>query len=103
MSAYFCSDSVFHLIATYAATVKASNQLETVWRQLIQENLKSLNHRYPAEQTNNVKEAANALRKITRNHSSMPLALSLNESSLPTSITAWRRNASPVCATNSPS
>jgi hypothetical protein len=65
VSAYFCSDSVFHLIATYAATVKASNQLETVWRQLIQENLKSLNHRYPAHQTDNVKTAANALRVIT--------------------------------------
>jgi hypothetical protein len=65
MSAYFCPDSVFHLIATYAATVKASNQLETVWRMLIQENLKSLNHRYPANQADNVKTAANALRKIT--------------------------------------
>jgi hypothetical protein len=65
MSAYFCSDSVFHLIATYTATVDAKAQLETVWRQLIQENLKSLNYRYPAYQADNVKTAANALRKIS--------------------------------------
>jgi hypothetical protein len=64
MSAYFCSDSVFHLIATYAATIDATADLKTVWRQLIQENLKSLNTLYPHHQTSNVEQARAALAAI---------------------------------------
>lgn len=65
MSAYFCSTATFHLIATYAATVDATADLKAVWRQLIAENLRSLNHRYPYDQPDNVKTAAAELAAIT--------------------------------------
>lgn len=56
---------MFHLIATYATTVDATASLETVWRQIIRENLKSLNHRYPHDQTDNISQARAALAAIT--------------------------------------
>jgi hypothetical protein len=65
VSAYFCQDSTFHLIATYAATIDATADLKTVWRQLIQENLKSLNTLYPHHQASNVEEARDALAAIS--------------------------------------
>ena len=65
MSAYLCSDSVFHLIATYAVTIDPLAQVATAWRGLIKENLASLNHRYPAYQGDNVATARAALAQIT--------------------------------------
>jgi hypothetical protein len=65
MSAYFCSSATFHLIATYAATIDATADLKTVWRQLIAENLRSLNYRYPHDQPDNVKTAAAELALMT--------------------------------------
>jgi hypothetical protein len=64
MSAYFCSSSTLHLVATYAATLDASADLKTVWRQLIAENLKSLNHRYPHHQADNIAEARDRLAQV---------------------------------------
>jgi hypothetical protein len=65
MSAYFCSTSTFQLIATYAATLDASADLKTVWRSLIQENLKSLNYRYPRDQSDNINTARDEIARIT--------------------------------------
>jgi len=65
VSAYFCSNSVFHLIATYATTQDPRANLANVWRQLITENLRSMNCRYPDDQADNVKTAAAELALIT--------------------------------------
>ena len=65
MSAYFCDSATFHLVATYAASIDATADLATVWRQLITENLRSLNHRYPYDQAENIKIAAAELALIT--------------------------------------
>ena len=64
MSAYFCSSSTLHLVATYAATLDVSADLKAVWRQLITENLKSLNHRYPDHQADNIEEARDRLAQV---------------------------------------
>ena len=65
MSAYFCSDRVFLLIATYAATVDASADLVAVQRMLIAANLQSLNCRYPSAQADNIATARAALAAIS--------------------------------------
>jgi hypothetical protein len=65
MSVYFCSDSVFHLIATYASSLSTPNRIANVWRSLIKENLASVNHRYPHHQADNISQARAALAAIT--------------------------------------
>jgi hypothetical protein len=65
MSAYFCSNSVFHLIATYASSLSTPNRISSVWRSLIKENLASMNHRYPRDQADNISQARAALAAIT--------------------------------------
>jgi len=60
MSAYFCDSETFHAIATAAESANLADYA-TAYRQLVTENLRSLNHRYPIETADHCRLAAAAL------------------------------------------
>lgn len=60
MSAYFCDSKIFHAIATAAESANLADYA-TSYRQLVTENLRSLNHRYPNQIAEHCRLAAAAL------------------------------------------
>lgn len=60
MSAFFCNSETFHAIATAAESANLADYA-TAYRQLVTENLRSLNHRYPSETADHCRLAAAAL------------------------------------------
>ena len=74
MSAYFCDSETFHAIATAAESAGLADYA-TAYRQLVTENLRSLNHRYPSETADHCRLAAAALAERPQHIHQGPAAL----------------------------
>ena len=74
MSAYFCDSETFHAIATAAESANLADYA-TAYRQLVTENLRSLNHRYPSETADHCRLAAAALAERPQHIHQEPAAL----------------------------
>ena len=74
MSAYFCDSETFHAIATAAESAGLADYA-TAYRQLVTENLRSLNHRYPNETADHCRLAAAALAERPQHIHQGPAAL----------------------------
>ena len=74
MSAYFCDSETFHAIATAAESAGLADYA-TAYRQLVTENLRSLNHRYPNETADHCRLAAAALAERPQHIHQEPAAL----------------------------
>ena len=74
MSAYFCDTQTFHAIATAAESAGLADYA-TAYRQLVTENLRSLNHRYPNETADHCRLAAAALAEAPQHIHQGPAAL----------------------------
>jgi len=74
MSAYFCDSKIFHAIATAAESANLADYA-TSYRQLVTENLRSLNHRYPDQIAEHCRLAAAALAETPQRNHQDPNAL----------------------------
>jgi len=74
MSAYFCDSETFHAIATAAESANLADYA-TAYRQLVTENLRSLNHRYPSETADHCRLAAATLAETPQRNHQDPSAL----------------------------